>query len=272
MESKKMKEGIKKSLAFIEKRSFYVIMVLCVGIVIFAGIFQTSRNIMSSIRFETEKIAQDVDWDFAGVEQNLAKDTLVDLRDDVLGKEESSSVSLDLEKQKPNPSISVSKENGEEIKKAKTPQEDRKEIPLGDKNIVMEPPVLGKIIFDYSMEKPIYSKTLNDWRTHPGMDLEAPLGTAVKAALDGKVKEVKNDNKYGITVVLEHLNGLVTVYSSLDKGMLPKEGQEVKKGDVIGSVGNSAPYESLIPPHLHFEVIKNGEHVDPKMYLSQWST
>ncbi len=128
-------------------------------------------------------------------------------------------------------------------------------------------PVLGEITFDYSMDKLVYSKTLEDWRTHSGVDIAADRGTPVKVVADGVVSQVKNDPRFGITVIIEHSNGIKTVYSNLASAEMIHPNQKVKQGEIIGSVGDTAIFESAERSHLHFEVLKDDEPVDPKNYL-----
>ena len=67
---------------------------------------------------------------------------------------------------------------------------------------------------------------------------------------------------------MEHSNGIKTLYANLASGDMVTPNQKVKKGETIGSIGNTAIIESAEPPHLHFEVIKDGKPVDPGDYLS----
>jgi len=135
-----------------------------------------------------------------------------------------------------------------------------------DENFAL--PVFGSISLDFAMDKLLYSKTLDEWRTHSGIDIEAPVGTPVKAVADGVVSAIKEDPRYGILVILDHGNGLKTIYANLADGNMVVPNQKVKKGDVIGSIGNTAVFEIAEPTHLHFEVLKDGKLQDPKEYLS----
>ena len=73
--------------------------------------------------------------------------------------------------------------------------------------------------------------------------------------------------RYGLTVIIEHRDGYKTVYSNLLTTEFVTEGEEVSKGQTIGTVGNSAAFEIADEPHLHFEMIKNEEPVNPIFYL-----
>lgn len=128
-------------------------------------------------------------------------------------------------------------------------------------------PVEGKIQMDYAMDRLLYSKTLDEWRTHSGIDIEAPRGEVVKAVLDGYVKEIKEDPCYGITITIDHENGYKSIYSNLASATMVSINQKVKAGDPISSVGNTALFECMDPPHLHYEVVKDDKLVDPKTLL-----
>jgi murein DD-endopeptidase MepM/ murein hydrolase activator NlpD len=128
-------------------------------------------------------------------------------------------------------------------------------------------PVDGNIIMDYAMDRLLYSKTLDEWRIHTGIDIAAPRGEVVKAAGDGFIKEIKEDPCYGITITIDHENGYKTIYSNLATDSMVSVNQKVKAGDAISSVGNTAIFECMDPPHLHFEVYKNDKLIDPKTVL-----
>jgi hypothetical protein len=130
-------------------------------------------------------------------------------------------------------------------------------------------PVKGKIQTDYAMDRLLYSKTLDEWRTHSGIDISAPRGDVVKAAADGYIKEIKNDPCYGITITIDHENGYKTIYSNLASSSMVSTNQKVKAGDAISSVGNTAIFECMDPPHLHFEVYRNDKLIDPKTVLPE---
>jgi len=103
-----------------------------------------------------------------------------------------------------------------------------------------------------------------------GIDIAASRGTAVKAVADGVVIDVYEDPRLGFTVVIDHENGLKTVYSNLASGDMVVPNQIVTQGESIGSVGNTASFEIALEPHLHFEVLKDDQIVDPKLYLPSY--
>ena len=147
-------------------------------------------------------------------------------------------------------------EQVEQVEKEETPK---------DPTFTM--PVDGEIVKHYGKEKLIYSDTLKEWTTHLGIDIKADKTTIVKSSSDGIVKSIKNDPRYGLTVVVEHGNGFSSVYSNLLTAEFVVTGENVKSGQTLGTVGNSATFEVLDDPHLHFEILKDGVAVDPEMYI-----
>ncbi len=127
--------------------------------------------------------------------------------------------------------------------------------------------------------QPISNKNLTrvasgfGWRTdpfyhiselHPGIDFTAPMGTPIYATADGVVKSSEfNAGGYGNCVVLNHGFGYQTLYGHMSK-LGCRTGQKVKRGDLIGYVGSTGKSTG---PHVHYEVIKNGDKIDPINYF-----
>lgn len=128
-------------------------------------------------------------------------------------------------------------------------------------------PVEGEVIKEFAKDNLIYSETLEEWITHPGIDIKADRTTIVKSVADGTVKSIKNDPRYGLTVTIEHADGYTSVYSSLLTAEFVKEGEKVTQGQTIGTVGNSAVFEVAEDNHLHFELLKDGSNINPEIYL-----
>jgi len=98
---------------------------------------------------------------------------------------------------------------------------------------------------------------------HSGMDFTAPTGTEVYSTGNGVISTVKSARReLGNHIIVDHGFGYQTVYAHLDKFNV-KVGQKVKRGDVIGYVGSTGLSTA---PHLHYEVLVNGRHVDPALY------
>lgn len=98
---------------------------------------------------------------------------------------------------------------------------------------------------------------------HEGIDLAAPAGTPVWATADGRVVSAGKDGRYGKTVVIDHGSGFRTRYAHLKK-IETKRGKRVERGDTIGRVGKSGNASGA---HLHYEVLRNGVPVNPRVYL-----
>ncbi len=124
-------------------------------------------------------------------------------------------------------------------------------------------PVQGKIMTEFSLETPIYSKTLKDWRIHDGIDISASLGDNVVAVNDGVIEKIHSDDLFGIVVIVKHTDGRKSTYSNLADNVELEEGQIINQGDIIGKVGESAISELSEGPHLHFELSDNGKKINP---------
>lgn len=99
---------------------------------------------------------------------------------------------------------------------------------------------------------------------HYGIDFTAPIGTDIYVTGDGVVEKTDQSKRgYGNSIVIDHGFGMKTLYGHMD-GFNVKKGQKVKRGDVIGFVGNTGLSTA---PHLHYEVIRNGEKVNPMNYF-----
>ena len=134
-------------------------------------------------------------------------------------------------------------------------------------------PIAGVVNEKHDADTLVFSSTMGDWRIHTGIDIATSLGETVRASADGTVKEVWEDVMMGTCVSIDHGNGVLTVYKNLNEA-LPDTiaaGKTVKAGDAIGVVGESALEELAEEPHLHFEMMVNGELVDPLVHLSEES-
>lgn len=123
-------------------------------------------------------------------------------------------------------------------------------------------PAEGEIIRDYSGDRLVYSDTLNQYLAHKAVDIGAPVGSAVAAVESGTVILAGEDDRYGMTVVISHGEGLETSYGCLGECTV-SIGDVVTKGDKVGTVGEEALFEAADGPHLHFEVKKDGSAVNP---------
>lgn len=128
-------------------------------------------------------------------------------------------------------------------------------------------PVEGKLQWRFAVDELIFSRTLNQWMTHRGIDIAAPKGAEVRCPWAGTVEEIYEDDSLGVTVKVAHSGGLCSLYSNLRTDCPVKEGDLVNAGALVGYVGDTAIAECSDPSHLHFEVTKDGDAVDPEEYV-----
>lgn len=154
----------------------------------------------------------------------------------------------------------ANKETKTKTSKTEEPKQENKELSFIK-------PVDGEISKEYAKDNLVYSETLKEWTTHLGVDIKADKTTVVKAAEAGTIKSIKNDPRYGLTVVIDHGNGYESIYSNLLTSEFVVENEKVEKGQSIGTVGNTAVFEVADEPHLHFEIQKDSIQVDPNLYM-----
>ena len=123
-------------------------------------------------------------------------------------------------------------------------------------------PVNGEIGKDYSAGKLVKSATMGDYRVHDGLDINAKAGTKIVAANSGKVLEVYNDAFWGTVIIVDHGDGVLAKYCGFGKETAVDKNEVVEKGTVLGTLG-TIPCEQKDESHLHLEMQRNGETVDP---------
>ncbi len=128
-------------------------------------------------------------------------------------------------------------------------------------------PCDGKIIREYSPDIPVYCETMEDWRTHNGVDFALSEDDEVLSVGKGKVSRVLIDSVYGYTVEVDY--GTFTArYCGMKQGECVGIDQLLNKGDSIGKV-DEVPCEKKSEKHLHFEIIKDGDYADPIKVLKK---
>lgn len=168
------------------------------------------------------------------------------------------------------PSLSLPNDNEENNSNEGGEIEDNNEDNKKPDKLTFTSPVVGEVTKGHSLDMPVFSSTLQEWRVHTGIDISADEGTKVFAAADGVVGKVYNDAMLGKTVEITHEGGIVSLYSNLDTtGIAVAEGDTVKAGAVIGLVGDSSISELAEEGHLHFAIKVNGVSVNPLDYISE---
>ena len=163
---------------------------------------------------------------------------------------------------------SVSSES-KKVEKNVTDNEDKNtdivKIPVTPPERMLFP--CGKEILQDYTQKAIYSKTMDDWRAHLGIDYKTKEGEAVLSVWDGTVQNIYKDILWGYTVEILHDGDILSKYKNLDKDIKVKKGEKVVGGQAIGKVGNSASVEKREDSHLHFELWTGGEPINPNSYV-----
>ena len=135
---------------------------------------------------------------------------------------------------------------------------------------VAEAPVLSKVwpmgqeIAAAFSETPVYSETMEDYRSHIGVDFVGEDGQTVCAAAAGTIAKAEEDALWNGSLFVDHGDGMISIYRGIDPTV--QEGDTVNAGDPIG-VLLGVPCEQEDSPHLHLELMKNGETIDPLSWL-----
>lgn len=233
--------------------------ILVLAIIAFILSFVIYSNKLSSTeKLDTQFLAQmnnDISENTTSVSTNMGK-TVEESKNEI---DKNENTKEDSENKKETNTVNTSKQEEKKDKASnKTEETEPKfESPIESSDISRE----------FAKENLVYSETLKEWITHLGIDIKAEKATVVKTAEAGTVKSIKNDPRYGLTVIIEHSKGYTTVYANLLTTEFVSEGEKVEKGQTIGTVGDTAVYEVVDDSHLHFEIIKDSENVNPLDYI-----
>ena len=235
------KNFIKRPFSFLKKEGFYIILFICLCVAATAA-YLTAKN--------TRNQAEQKNRAAISQSQNKSKDTakLEDKYDNALQVKKSSKAEsrTNANSQKQEPSKGVS----------------------NSVSTTFQKPVEGNIARGFSTD-PVYWDSTGTYRPNLGYDIQVPIGKPVFAAMTGRVEEVDTNTQDGVQVIINHQNGLKTVYSNLDPNLKVSKGQNISKGQVIGVGGNTSlrsGYEKY-GDHLHFAVLKGNSFVDPGKYI-----
>lgn len=140
-----------------------------------------------------------------------------------------------------------------------------------EEKLTLSSPTAGEIMREHSHDTPVFSDTLEEWRIHTGIDIATEEAAEVLAAADGIVSAMYDHPLLGRTVEITHTQSLKTVYSNMktEDAAFVTVGMEVKRGDRIGTVGDTSISELADEPHLHFEVKVGEESVNPTDYMAR---
>ena len=162
-----------------------------------------------------------------------------------------------------------SEESNETQKPVQTPSGNSSGVSSGLPSFSL--PVNGTLTNKHDPELQVFSPTMQDYRTHLGIDIQTDENAPVYAAADGTVSKIWADTLMGYCIAIKHSGNCVTVYKNLS-ATLPQgiaEGVSVRSGQLIASVGNSAMVEIADEAHLHFEMTVADLAVDPLEYFDE---
>ncbi len=127
-------------------------------------------------------------------------------------------------------------------------------------------PCAGTVVIDYSMDKSVYFSTLNQYKYNPALIISSDSGNQVLASAKGIVESISIDEETGTTLVLNIGNGYKLTYGQLMEPAV-SEGDVVEAGDLLAYISEPTKYYSTEGNNLYFAMTKDGEPVDPVLYL-----
>ena len=257
---------MKRLKNLIPKDTFYLVLFTCVCVVAASGVWVSKNNLDISQKFEQEEQdkgkTEEIQLDISEAKDKMLKEQEKEIRPRQQVKVEKKPEKKTETEAKPETKPVQKNEQANQ-----EPTATNTETQVQAQNIAMNKPVNGDITRVFAQDKLIYSKTLEQWTTHDGIDISAAEGTPVLAAMSGTVKDIKKDDGMGIVITIDHGNGIQTRYANLATDEMVKKGQSVSAGTAISKVGKGTGYEVLEGPHLHFEVLRDGKHIDPKQFI-----
>lgn len=266
--SKERNSGESSAAKFFDEKGFYIVLILCVLAVGIAGyvFFFAGSAEEDTVEYNDLTVMDDYEQSVIPSYDELpaANEQMEDEKITVVDKLED------------EPVVNVSSEAVETVKKkdveVKKTTEEKKQEPEPKPEPKPEEktaptffvrPVNGEVMTEFSGDELVFNKTTLDWRTHNGVDFAASEGEKVLCIADGSVEDIYTDTYYGTSVLVDHGGELKSVYTGLIKNAAVYIGQEMKAGDVVGAVDTDVLFESGLAPHVHVEVIQNGERIDP---------
>lgn len=268
------KKYFKKSSKFLEREGFYIVLFICLCIVAVAAVYISRSNIKKASLAGVNTKKEILDKSERSTDPLLTNGMDKTAPTSKQPVKSTGDIAREMLKKSTSGKASISKTSSTKVVHNSN---------VYKKLIEMAMPVEGQITKKFDNTKLQESKTLGQWETHEGIDIAADIGTEVKSAEAGKVIDVIDDENmsesqktgYGMKVVIEHSNGIRTVYCNLAPEVKVKKGDSVKKGAVLGTVGDTSVRESVSieGSHIHFEVLKKeGKEyvcVNPADYLKK---
>lgn len=271
----------KEGKNFTRKRGAALLLCLClVGAAAFAT-FYTMNTAEKNQEQTTEQSAEEQ----ARIEEaNAARKAVKDTEESEKSTEEAEVNGATLENEIEEDPASLVKENTEEETDKEGALNEEEIADAGSSNVeaslenTISPtvnftdndtltwPVAGNVILDYSMDSSIYFPTLKQYKYNPALVIGAEVGSQVLSAAKGIVETVEIDDETGTTITMDIGNDYELIYGQL-KEVAVSEGDVVETGSLIGYISEPTKYYCEEGSNLFFEMKKNGEPVDPFLYL-----
>ena len=263
---------------FFRKEGFYLVLLVCLCVVATVAAFTIKKNSVAKEQNNTsnelslndvqDSNSSEVDSNFnmQNAERVENNDELAEANDNEISQEEVTN-EVDNDTNDTNEAIVSENQNNSE-------QEADVDVSAGtDSNIVLSLPIDGNVAVSREFGKMIRTyvdETRSEDISRRGIDINAAVGTTVKAAAEGKVEEVSSNTTDGTYVVIAHANGLKTKYANLSEDVKVAAGDTVSAGTEIGTVGNSSGIftSKICGDVLNVQVQDaNGKDVDPSAYF-----
>ncbi len=170
----------------------------------------------------------------------------------------------------PSPDSLPSDLPGENTEKPDEKPEEPDQSTSSEDNPAYVLPADGYVLKGFSVDLPVWSLTMEDYRAHTGIDVSAACGSAVYAMTGGVITDISEHPLMGVSITVMQDDGNVALYQNLatELPMGIEEGAAVTAGQVIAAVGDTALIESCETDHLHLELFTpTGEHINPETLL-----
>ena len=251
-----------KFVKFMSGNGFYAVLAVCLvgaGAAAWTAVDRTIDKIDENNKMIIEENSSEEvklpSWDYEKTEEAGKKKKDVKI-------EENKNSSKAEKKEKENKSTKPEINEKKEVK----PDKKNSEKTLRPQPLVFVMPVEGNIISVFSNGKLVKDPTLNEWKTHNGVDIKAPLGTDVVAVSEGKIEEIHKDKLWGNIIEISHRDGTISYYCGVEPISGIKKGMDVSAKQKIGKIIN-IPCEISMDPHIHFAMKKENNWIDPLKHM-----
>lgn len=261
---------------FLRKEGFYLVLFVCLCIVATVAAFTIRKNTTSKEQNQTNNelsLNEVGDNNASETDSNFNKQNAerVENNDELAQVTEG-----DVSEQEISDATEQTTNNEEEVTENQTNEKQEADVNVSsgtDVEVNLSFPIDGNVAISREFGKMVrtYSdETRSEDTSRRGVDINASVGTIVKAAAEGKVEEVSNNTTDGTYVVIAHANGLKTKYANLSEEIKVAVGDVVSAGTEIGTVGNTSGIftSKLCGDVLNIQIQDaNGKDVDPSAYF-----